>query len=225
MNIYVHPILNFELYKVSNLFDKKITILRLNKKKNCFEIQDIDQEISEILSVNISLVQDLFTEYIIIRKNSIKLPLYFVDVMRSLYIGEEKRADKDFIDIASCLGFYDPKSNNLTNAGENYLFIKYKGLCDNAKDIRISKKHMMIIEKMINPVHESFLKEKENIEDYEYLMYHNMIKKEGDYFFITRKSQEYLTKRKYKKSCYIYKYDDIIPYIKVNSGITYWNDK
>lgn len=224
MNIYVHPILNVELYKVSNLFEEKINMLKLNKKKNCSEIQDIDEEISEILSVSVSLGQDLFTEYIIMKKNSIKLPLYFVDIMRSLYTGEGRKVDKDFSDIASCLGFYDPENDKLTNAGENYLFIKYKGL-DNTKDIRISKKHMLIIEKMINPAHESFLKEKDNAEDYEYLIYHGILKKEREYLFITRKAQEYLTKRKYKKSCYIYKYEDIIPYMKVNSGIAYWNDK
>ncbi|MEM4484208.1 MAG: hypothetical protein QXS19_09840 [Candidatus Methanomethylicia archaeon] len=202
------------------MFEQKIMILRLSKKRSCIEINRINEEICKILSISIDLAHDLFTEYIIMRKNSIKLPLHFIDAMRSIYLGNKiEKGIEDFENVASCLGIYDPYSGKLTNAGENYLFMKYKGLNDNEKDIHISKKHFSIIERLIYPTHESILNRKNNLEEYEYLLYHGMIKKEGEYYFITRKTQKYLAKKKYKKPYYIYKYEDIIPYIKTNSEV------
>lgn len=217
MGNYVHPLLNTRLSDVVDLFEQKIRMLRLNKKRGCLEINKINEEICNILSIDLGLSHDLFTEYIIMRKNSIKLPLDFIDIMRSIYLGNGVKDIQHFEDVASCIGIYDPSSGKLTNAGENYLFMKYKGINDNEKDIHISKKHFTIIEKVIYPTHESILNRKGNLEEYEYLVYHGMIKKEGEYYFITRKTQKYLAKKKYKKPYYIYKYEDIIPYIKTNS--------
>lgn len=220
MGNYVHPLLNTRLSDVVDLFEQKIRMLRLNKKRGCSELNKIDEEICKTLSIKMNLSYDLFTEYIIMRKNSIKLPLSFVDIMRSIYLGNKVK-DTQFEDIASCIGIYDPSSGKLTNAGENYLFMKYKGLNNDEKDIHISKKHFSIIEKLIYPKHESVLNRRGNLEEYEYLLYHGMIKKEGEYYFITRKTQKYLSKKKYKKPYYIYKYEDIIPYIKTNSDVSY----
>ncbi|MEM5878024.1 MAG: hypothetical protein QXF12_04050 [Candidatus Aenigmatarchaeota archaeon] len=217
MSNYVHPLLNTKLNDVADLFEEKILMLRLNKKRDCLEINQINNAICETLSINISLAHDLFTEYIIMRKNSIKLPLHFIDIMRSIYKGDKVQDIESFEDTASCLGLYDPQSGKLTNAGENYLFMKYKGLNDNKKDLHISRKHLLIVEKVIYPTHESDIHKKGNLEDYEYLVYHGIIKKEGEYYFITRKTQEYLSKKKYKKPYYIYKYEDIVPYIQTNS--------